>query len=186
MSTKPKSNISSFDWRMGTDPSVEERVQKLREMLAFGVKRVESDPKKLDWQMYIEPYLTVHSYALKPHPTITFRMETQPMHANGSGNMHGGCTASVFDFCTSWPLHLISQPGTWQHLGVSRTLNCTYLRPVPIGATIDIQCEAIQHGAKMAVTRGMMRAVKPDGSLGPVLTICEHGKFNTDPPAPKL
>ncbi|KAK8108291.1 uncharacterized protein PG998_010304 [Apiospora kogelbergensis] len=193
MSAKP-THIETFDWRMDTLTTAEERVAKVKEYLDWGRSRAR-DPKsaltpptrgRQDWQTFIEPYLRVHSYATTPHPTINFRLETQPVHANGNGNMHGGCTATLFDFCTSWPLHIIARPGFWQHLGVSRTLNCTYLRPVPIGAVIDIQCEVVQAGQKMGVTRGTMRLVEKDGSLGPVLTICEHGKFNTDPPAPKL
>ncbi|KAK7947743.1 uncharacterized protein PG986_008629 [Apiospora aurea] len=178
-----KADVAQFDWRMDPKATVEERVQKIKDYLEWG-RGHPRDPK--DWQTFIEPYLTVHSYATTPYPSITFRLATQPVHANGSGNLHGGCTATLYDFCTSWPLHIIAKPGFWQHLGVSRTLNCTYLRPIPIGTIVDIHCEVIQAGAKMGVTRGVMRRVEKDGSLGPVLTICEHGKFNSDPPAPKL
>ncbi|KAK5634203.1 hypothetical protein RRF57_009917 [Xylaria bambusicola] len=100
--------------------------------------------------------------------------------------MHGGCISTVFDICTTFPLQMISRPGFWQYGGVSRTLNVTYLRPVRVGTTVDIECEVVHAGQRLSSLRGVMRAATTDGTEGPVLAICEHNKANTDPPAPKL
>jgi len=83
-------------------------------------------------------------------------------------------------------LHLISHPGFWQYSGVSRTLNVTYLRPVPIGTTVDIECEVVHAGQRLCSLRGVLRNTTNDGTKGLVLAICEHGKVNTDPPVQKL
>ncbi|KAI0008942.1 HotDog domain-containing protein [Xylariaceae sp. FL0662B] len=135
-----------------------------------------------EWMTTILPHLTIISHsASPPHPSITFRLTVRPIHCNGGGNLHGGCTSTIFDGCTTMLLHLVSKPGYWQFLGVSRTLNVTYLRPVPVGTTVDIRCEILQLGRRLCTLRGEMRAV--DGrEEGPVLAVCEHGKVNTDPP----
>lgn len=128
-------------------------------------------------------HLSVHSHSdAMPHPNLHFRFTVQPIHCNGLGNLHGGCTATLFDYCTSIPLLLVAQPGFWAFLGVTRTLNCTYLRPIPGGSTIDIYCELLSVGKRMSAIKGEMRAVGADGKLGALLAICEHGKVNTDPP----
>ena len=129
-----------------------------------------------------------HSASL-PHPRITFRFVVQPVHCNALGNLHGGCTATIFDLCTSMPLGLVARPGFWQWMGVSRTLNVTYLRPVPAGSQVHVECEVLQVGRKLCTVRGVMRLVEGDEEgvkEGPVLAVCEHGKVNTDPPAEKL
>ncbi|GAP88664.2 putative thioesterase superfamily protein [Rosellinia necatrix] len=81
---------------------------------------------------------------------------------------------------------MISRPGFWQYGGVSRTLNVTYLRPVPVGTTVDVECEVVHAGQRLSTLRGVMRTATDDGTNGPVLAICEHGKVNIDPPAEKL
>ncbi|KAK7755726.1 hypothetical protein SLS62_002338 [Diatrype stigma] len=194
------------------------RVQHMKE-LEPGIDRVriyldrytesQKDPKKHDWTSAILPHLTILSHsASPPQPQITFRFAVQPAHCNGLGNLHGGCAATVFDLCTSLPLGLVARPGYWQWLGVSRTLSVTYLRPVPAGSVVRVECELLQVGRRLCSARGVMRLVvegegagagedvggdgeeqgkgKGKGKLGPVLAICEHGKVNTDPPAEKL
>jgi acyl-coenzyme A thioesterase PaaI-like protein len=75
------------------------------------------------------------------------------------------------------PLALIAKPGFWTRFGVSRTLNVTYLRPVPNGEVVLVECEILDAGRRMCSLRGVMRRE----SDGKVLVVCEHGKFNTDP-----
>ncbi|KAI0025074.1 HotDog domain-containing protein [Xylariomycetidae sp. FL0641] len=157
-----------------------------------GIQKIErylerSRDSKEGWSAAIVSQLSVvsHSPSL-PHPSVTFRLKVQPIHANGLDNLHGGCASTIFDICTTMPLYLINKPGFWQSLGVSRTLNCTYLRPVPVGTTVDIECEIVQVGKKLCALRGVMRAVTDNGKQGPVLVICEHGKVSTDPVVEKL
>lgn len=142
-----------------------------------------------DWTSGILPHLSIHSHSsAPPHPQITFLFTVQPEHTNGLGNLHGGCTATVFDLCTSLPLGLVARPGFWLWLGVSRTLNVTYLRPIPAGSVVRVECELQQVGRKMCTVRGVMRMAEGDGKggPGPALAVCEHGKINTDPPVEKL
>lgn len=72
------------------------------------------------------------------------------------------------------------------YMGVSRTLNCTYLKPVPCDSTVDIQCEILSIGKRLCTIKGEMRAVNEDGTIGALLAICEHGKVSTDPQPGKL
>ena len=67
-------------------------------------------------------------------------------------------------------------------MGVSRTLNVTYLRPVPVGTEVDIHCEILQVGRTLCTLKGVMKRT----DNGAVLAVCEHGKFNTDPPPAKM
>ncbi|KAF3070814.1 putative thioesterase superfamily protein [Daldinia childiae] len=161
-----------------------------------GIEKVEAylklasesqDPNNHEWMTTIAPYLSIISYSSSPpHPSITFRFTVQPIHSNGLGNLHGGCASTIFDACTTLPLHLISKPGFWQYTGVSRTLNVTYLRPVPVGTTVDIKCDILHAGRKLCALRGEMKAVIDDSREGPLLVVCEHGKASTDPPVGKL
>lgn len=130
-----------------------------------------------DWMATLVPHLKlVSTVPTGPHPSITFSYTVQPSNCNRLHNLHGGCTATLFDYCTTLPLALINRPGYWQFMGVSRTLNVTYMRPVPAGEEVLLECEIVQVGKKLATLRGVMRR-KKDKAL---LAICEHGKVNID------
>jgi len=130
-----------------------------------------------DWMVNLVPHLNyITSDPSLPHPTVTFSFTCQPEHCNRMYNLHGGAAATLFDFCTTMPLALVSRPGFWQFLGVSRTLNVTYYRPIPAGEEVLIRCDIVQVGKKLATIRGTMTR-KRDGA---VMAACEHGKVNVD------
>ncbi|KYK59290.1 thioesterase family protein [Drechmeria coniospora] len=152
---------------------------KIREWLEL-TRSEDGHYKAGDWMATLVPFLDVDSAsAAFPHPSVTFTYTVQPDHCNRLGNLHGGAAATLFDFCTTMPLAIINRPGFWQYLGVSRSLNVTYLRPVPAGEEVLIECQIVQVGKKLASLRGVMMR-KRDGLL---LCMCDHGKVNVDPDA---
>lgn len=124
------------------------------------------------------PWIEFHSSTMTPHPTVTFQFTVQPEHHNGLHNMHGGATASLFDWCTSIALALINKSGFWFFMGVTRTLSLTYLRPVPVGEVVLVECEVAHAGRKLCHLKGRMKRA----SDGVLLVTCEHDKVSTDPP----
>ncbi|KAH6631610.1 HotDog domain-containing protein [Chaetomium tenue] len=161
------------------DLTGEERVRELISQFAATIDR----PDDPEWTKSLFPYLTVHSVSPDgPHPSVTFSFIVQPQHCNRLNNLHGGCTASLFDFCTSTVLAVIARPGFWSYLGVTRTLNTTYLRPAPAGCEVRIECEIVQVGQRLCSLRGTMRRA----DNGAVVATCEHGKVNTDPGVVKV
>lgn len=109
-------------------------------------------------------------------------------------NLHGGCCATLFDWCTTTALVLVSKKGFWRFKGVSRTLNVTYLRPVPEGEVVLIESELVHAGKNLCepvvvsspqintnAYIGALKGVMKRKSDGAILTMCEHGKVNIDP-----
>ncbi|KAL8382696.1 hypothetical protein RB595_006469 [Gaeumannomyces hyphopodioides] len=113
-----------------------------------------------------------------PLVTATYRYTVPKSHCNRLGSLHGGAAATLYDFATTLPLVLISRPGFWEQMGVSRSLSVTYVRPAPAGTTILVECQVIAVGGRLCALRGVMR--REDN--GQVLSTCEHGKVNIDPP----
>jgi acyl-coenzyme A thioesterase 13 len=71
----------------------------------------------------------------------------------------------------------IAKPGFWFFLGgVSRTLNISFLRTVPIGTTVRVNSRVVQAGRTMALIRSEIASV--DGKL--VYYTCEHHKVHVD------
>ena len=56
---------------------------------------------------------------------------------------------------------------------VSRTLNCTYLRPAPVGTKVFVESRVVHLGKRLAQTTGVMRLETADGKIA---YTCEHGK----------
>jgi acyl-coenzyme A thioesterase 13 len=86
-----------------------------------------------------------------PAGKTVFEFRVNSTHTNGMGNLHGGCTATLFDWCTTTALIPISDETFWRMKGVSRTLNVTYLRPVPEGTVVLIESEVVHAGKKLCM-----------------------------------
>ncbi|PKS08965.1 hypothetical protein jhhlp_003578 [Lomentospora prolificans] len=136
-----------------------------------------NSPISNGWTASLFPHITYIGSTTEPVISSTFLFTVKPEHCNGALNLHGGCAASLFDHLTTMPLCFIKEPPTWKLLGVSRTLNVTYLRPVPIGTITKVVCEIVHAGRRLVTIRATMTRE----SDGAVLAICEHGKVSTDP-----
>ncbi|KAF4592476.1 Acyl-coenzyme A thioesterase 13 [Ophiocordyceps camponoti-floridani] len=133
-----------------------------------------------DYMEALIPHLQLHSVSPKARPPrVTFSYTVQPDHCNRMRNLHGGAAATLYDYCTTLVLVSVSRPGFWNYLGVSRSLNVTYLRPAPCDEEVLIECHLLQVGKRLATLTGTMRR-KSDGEI---LSTCEHGKANIDPDA---
>jgi uncharacterized protein (TIGR00369 family) len=95
-----------------------------------------------------------------------------PELCNKSGSLHGGGAATLLDSLTSAVLLTIARPGFLAGGHVSRTLSCTYLRPVPMGAECVVECWVVAAGKRTANVRGEIRT-KADGK---VCVSCVHDK----------
>lgn len=107
---------------------------------------------------------------------VTFSYTVQPEHCNRLSNLHGGAAATLFDYCTTMPLCLINKPGFWSMLGVSRNLSVTYLRPIPVGQTVFIECDIVAAGGRLCALRGTMRRSED----GVVMATCAHEKASIE------
>lgn len=89
--------------------------------------------------------------------------------------MHGGAAGVIFDMSTTTALCPLARPGFWEFMGgVTRTLNISYLKAVPIGTTVRLISRVMSVGKQMAMIRGEMTSL--DGKV----TYCtvEHHKVN--------
>ena len=58
--------------------------------------------------------------------------------------------------------------------GITRSLNVTYLRPLPLPATIWVKSQVVQHGRSVSLVGG---TITSQGG-GTVYFTCEHHKVN--------
>ena len=76
---------------------------------------------------------------------------------------------------TTTALAPISRPGYWDFMGgITRALNITYLRGVPVDSTVIFSSHVVQHGKTAALVRGEM--VSEDGKK--VFATADHHKIN--------
>jgi len=118
-----------------------------------------------------------------PEGTVEFEFVVDERYSNQNGVMHGGAAGVIFDMCTTTALGPLAKPGYWDFLGgVTRTLNLSYLRAVPIGTTIRLRSQVTQVGRTMAMIRGTMTSL--DGAT--IFCTCEHHKVRVPTPAHHL
>ncbi|KAG9231732.1 HotDog domain-containing protein [Amylocarpus encephaloides] len=163
----------------GDDLSAEEKVKAL--IFANADEEMYTDGE-LGWgASLLLSHLTLLSATSSP-PRTVFRFTVAASHCNRLNNLHGGCTSTLFDWLTTSALACIAKPGYWQYAGVSRTLNVTYLRPVPEGEVVLVESEVVHAGKRLCALKGTMRRERD----GEVLAICEHGKVSIDPEVAKM
>ncbi|KLJ08845.1 hypothetical protein EMPG_15712 [Blastomyces silverae] len=91
------------------------------------------------------------------------------LSTNGANKHH-------LDMCTAISMSPVSKEGYWEFLaGVTRSLNISYLKAVPIGTTVYIRTKVIQHGRTMALMAATMES--KDGKT--IYATAEHHKVHT-------
>lgn len=89
--------------------------------------------------------------------------------------MHGGAAGVIFDMSTTTALCPVARPGYWEFMGgVTRSLNISYLRAVPIGTRVRLSSKVVSVGKQMAMIRGDMTSL--DGKT--IYCTVEHHKVN--------
>jgi acyl-coenzyme A thioesterase PaaI-like protein len=89
--------------------------------------------------------------------------------------MHGGAAGVIFDMSTTTALCPVARPGFWEFMGgVTRSLNISYLKAVPIGTRVRLNSKVTGVGKQMAMIRGDMTSL--DGKT--IYCTVEHHKVN--------
>ncbi|KAH7122769.1 thioesterase family protein-like protein [Dendryphion nanum] len=107
--------------------------------------------------------------------SVVYELDIIPGFSNLNDVMHGGAAGVIFDMSTTTALCPIGRPGSWEFMGgVTRSLNISYLKAVPIGTRVRLTSKVVAVGKQMAMIRGDMTSL--DGKT----TYCtvEHHKVN--------
>ncbi|KAL9617095.1 MAG: hypothetical protein Q9160_008085 [Pyrenula sp. 1 TL-2023] len=107
-----------------------------------------------------------------------FELDVTKSLCNKAGNLHGGAACTLLDILTSMPLNIIATPGHLDAGNVSRTITMSYLRPVPAGTTVRVECDIVAAGRNTANLQGTIKTLD-----GKVCVTCVHDKvaFSTKP-----
>ncbi|KAK4549670.1 hypothetical protein LTR36_004971 [Oleoguttula mirabilis] len=110
------------------------------------------------------------------HSLVTFAFTVSRFYCNGSGNLHGGAQATIFDMATSIAMQAISKQEQWINGGVSRVLTVTYLRPAPEGEELLLECDVVHMGKRLAMLKGTLKRERD----GAIISTCDHNKAAVD------
>ncbi|RAK72332.1 PaaI family thioesterase [Aspergillus fijiensis CBS 313.89] len=83
----------------------------------------------------------------------SYLFTTVPALCNFAGNLHGGAAATMVDCLTSVLILALSSPGRFSTAGTTRNLHLTYIRPVPVGTEMRLNCEMVNMGQRMALVK---------------------------------
>jgi uncharacterized protein (TIGR00369 family) len=115
-------------------------------------------------------------------PNVTFTLQITQEMCNITGNLHGGCAATLIDDLTTVLLFAISQDGLYRLGGVSRNLSTTYFRPVAMGTKVRIVCEVVNAGKSLVRLRGGIYRI----DTGQLCVQGDNEKTNSDAKVPSL
>lgn len=142
---------------------LEERV---RALLLYLVE----DPQNMEFGTAVARGVELLS-ANQPSKSVHYMFTVVPKLCNKAGSLHGGAASTLLDTLTSTALLSIAKAGYWETLGVSRTLTVTFLRPLPLGTKVFVDCEVVAVGKSMANLKGTMK-----NADGKVCVTCIHDK----------
>ena len=160
-----ESSATTWNSRSFMDPSLslEER---MRALLLYLVE----DPQSMDFCTTGSGGVELLS-ANQDTKSVYYMFTVVPKLCNKTGFLHGGAASTLLDTLTSTALLTIAKPGYWETLGVSRTLTVTFLRPLPQGTKVFVDCEVVAVGKSMANLKGTMR-----NADGKICITCIHDK----------
>ena len=102
---------------------------------------------------------------------VKWKLETGSEVCNKARNLHGGAAATLLDNLTSTALVTIAKKGFLDEGHVSRTITMSYLRPVPMGSIVTVDCEVAAAGKNTANVVG-----KIYNEAGKLCVTCVHDK----------
>lgn len=128
----------------------------------------------IPWLQTVE--ITSASLTSATTTTITYRFPVTRHYLNPMRTFHGGAIAAIFDVCTTWTLFPIADYGFWSTMGTTRSLQCTYVKPVLEGDVVVVECRIVHAGKRLCLLTGIMKREKD----GAIVATCEHNKYNID------
>lgn len=147
--------------RLDLSQSPMERIKSLQDDLT-------KDPNYEGWDTQALRYLKIISADIG---RVEFEFTVTPAMCNKSGNLSGGFAATILDTTTSMCLMTIAKPDFMDGGSVSRSLNCIFLRPLPVGSKVRLVCEVVQGGKTLSHVKGELRTLE-----GRVCVTCIHDK----------
>ncbi|KAF8165902.1 HotDog domain-containing protein [Crassisporium funariophilum] len=85
----------------------------------------------------------------KKEGRVVVELDVMEDMLNGGGSMHGGCTASLIDMCSTLALHaLVMSETTSEYISVSQTMNIVYHSPAQLGDKLRLVNTTLTVGAR--------------------------------------
>ncbi|KAK5258499.1 hypothetical protein LTR20_005093 [Exophiala xenobiotica] len=110
---------------------------------------ITKDPNFFGFDTHTLKDTNISLISASPNRT-TWEMDVPSHLCNKSANLHGGAAATLLDNLTSTALMTIARPGFLDGGHVSRTITMSYLRPVPKGSHVTVDCEVQAAGRNTA------------------------------------
>ena len=145
------------------DLSVKDRI------LALSKSRT-SDPEFFGYDTYTLGHCSPQLLQATPN-FVKWSLTIGVELCNFAGNLHGGAAATLLDYLTSTALITIAKQGYLDAGNVSRTITMSYLRPVPMGAKVTVDCEIQAAGKTTANLLGKLY-----NEAGKLCITCVHDK----------
>ncbi|EXJ61670.1 hypothetical protein A1O7_02099 [Cladophialophora yegresii CBS 114405] len=142
----------------------------LKERVTALERSITDDPNFFGFDTYALKHCSLKLLEATPNRTkwsLTIGREL----CNKGGNLHGGAAATLLDNLTSTALVTIAKEGFMDEGHVSRTITTSYLRPVPMGAKVIVDCEV--HGAGRNTANILGKVYNEEGKL---CVTCVHDK----------